>query len=1175
MSTAAERIAARAKSGGRTAADRLASKYEHPTGGARGETFLATQAPKVKPTGVWTPIQAGFNYLSRPAYAIGNLAAGDPAEAGKNLLNLVPGTSAIPGLGGKPVYLSDALRQRGLLKHNLAGSVAGFILDVGTDPTTWLTAGTGTAASTAAKTAARQAGKEIAVIGARATPQQIANIISRAARAAENAPSRLTVGVRVPFSRSRAVELAGSERIPAFLGRQVDRLPEGMRGAGQATRSFFGESRGMNKAMESIYQAVRSNSEVWSREFARSNRVLNQNLLDLDKQLMKEVPGWSRGDAAKAISFHMDDPVKHPLPHPLLEEPTSRARAMRDQLNEMEIAAGIEKGQVVDYVPYLVAKAKDKDALKQIFGDNLGVADNPFFVKRRAVPSLEDFVALGAKHGFEPELNITKLLERRARASFKAQSKKAIDDAVAANWGLKPPPTAMPDVAGVKTELQREEARLQFLSRRKDTGQVQAVARNNRKRLTQARQRLRAAERTGDPVAVRNARAEVARLTQQQQRLQSLPNVGARPPAEATLDELVARLAEARRRLREYQGSEKGRGPLEREARDAALALRRARRGKPDIVDPGSPGENVAAAIGGLAKFEADVRRTGKAVERGKLRLKKAQKQKSAPVIKEAKAALRRAEAAERRATIALNVARAQFEGNPVAIRAQTKRVVKAKAKLTKVEREAGAIAAANKKLAERPGNFAPTREAYEEAKATWQEVASATKYHDGTLLPPETARSLAAVHKAIAATVKDEDGLAAVGTFMAHLGARWKALALLSPGYHIRNQIDDGFRAWVAGARSPLTYGQAAEIVPKPVFRAGKADEVIEAGGKFYKMGKAGPMTRKELLDQAESLGVINTGFVPSEIGSSMDAVRRAKIQGPGRGPLVRGSAELGAYRENVMRMFLFMELLKRGDDAVTAARITREALFDYGHVSRFVEVARRFWLPFITFPSKAIPWTLRTAATRPGVLATVAKAMNASNAASGNPDLSQLPPWLRSGFAVPIPDSIRQPAAGLLGPSDQPLIFNPERVSAWSSLNLLDPRPKQAMSNVVGGLVNPLATTPVEIATGFDFFFGNQSSPRAKQGPLIRWLEENTGIIPNVDPKTDVYTGEKVPAFPSWMDKLLGLAPVYGQANQAIPNTASETPRLGTLKYFTGIPITPFDRARAAFFAEKYGNK
>jgi hypothetical protein len=1122
VSTAAERIAARESSGRRTAADRLAAKYEHPTGGAKGETFLATQAPKVKPTGVWTPIQAGFNYISRPAYAIGNIVAGNPVEAGKNLLNLVPGTSAIPGLGGKPVFVSDAMRERGWLKDNLAGAIAGGVIDVFTDPTTWLTFGAGAGASQAAKAAAKQGSKEIAeqiarnaaeqaakgVEGAaRLTPQQVADITARTVKAAEGAPNRFSVGVRVPLSRGRTKELFGTERLPAAIERQIDRLPGPLRESGQSFKAFFGESRGMNKGVSEIYNSTRRNAEVWSREFNRSVNVLDHGLGKIDKDLAKVNPEWKSGDAAKAISFHLDDPVGHPLPHPSLEEPAARAAALRDQLHEMEIKGGIEKGEVKDYVPYLVAKARDKEVLKQVFGDNLGVADNPFFVKHKAVPSLEEFVRLGKEKGFEAELSITKLLQRRGRASFKAQTKKAVDDAIAGQWGLKPPLAEMPDVATPKIELEREKARLKYLESHKDTGQVQAVARNSRKRLTAARQRLRSAERTGDPVAVRKARAEVARLADEQRRLQQMPVVA----------------------------------------------------GEPAAVAGGQP----------IAKFEADVRRTGRAVERGKLRLKKAQKIKSAAAIKEAKAALRRAEAAERRANVALNVARAQYQGTPVAVRAQTKRVLHAQAKLNKVEREAGAIAAANKKLAERPGNFAPTKEAYEEAKQTWQEIASATKYHEGTLLPPAEARSLAAVHKAIAATVKDEDGLAAVGTFMANLGARWKALALLSPGYHIRNQIDDGFRAYVAGARNPATYKDAAEIIRNPILKAGKADAVIEAGGKTYKLGDEGALTRKEILDRAESLGVIDTGFVRSDIGSSADKVRGASKHLPGTGRLAQASNELGAYRENTMRLFLWMELVKRGDDMATAARLTQEALFDYGMTSRFVEVARRFWIPFITFPTKAIPWTLKTAVTRPGTFATLNKAMNASNVASGSPDLSQLPPWLRSGFAVPVPDELRRYIGA---PKDQPIIANPERVAAWASLNLLDPRPKQAFSNIIGGMVNPLAVTPLEMASGFDTFFVDKASPTTKQGPLIQWLEKTTGIIPNVDDKTDSYSGRKVPAFPTWIDKLASLLPVYGQANQAIPNTASETPKLGPFKYFTGLPLSPYDRARAAYFAEHY---
>jgi hypothetical protein len=1089
--------AARAGSGG---GGTTSSGYQHPTGGAKkGRNFLAEQAPKVKPTGVWTPIQAVFDWASSPSYAIGSAIQGRPLESLKNTLNFIqPGTRGSAALSGAKVYPSQALRGHGLLPGGTLGAGLGLVIDIATDPLTYLTFGAGAAPKAAVTAATRQASMRIAAMDRLLTPAEIARVAAPVARAEADAPARIGVGFRVPFTRGKVVPIASSEKVPAWFAKQGERAPARLQDSTSEMAKFFAADRGASKAVSVVHQAARRNAEVWRRKFARDARRLDIEMDQIGKGL-----GLKPGEAGKQVAFAIDNPDKYlPTLPAELAEPMARAQAMLGELNRLEIAAKIEKGQRPNYLPHVLANRsrKDREGLDRAFGKNAGALDNPFFVKARATNNLDEFLEAGTKYGFTPELNVSKIIERRAAASFKAQEKKAIDDAIFNMYGKKPPKVERVDVETPALALEQEQIRLERLMSREGGKPEAEAASMARQRLTEAHAAVRAAQRTRDPELVREARGRL----------------------EAARAEVQA--------------------PVPITAAD-------------EVADAG--------------EVEKAIRRAKQAVTRQEKRLAKAQRQKSKPAIRDAEAALRRARANERRAAIALNVKRAQYGGAPRNIVAQVKRVQKQQAKLAKAEREAGAVVAANKRLAERPGQFAATKEEYELAKETWREIKNATKYHEGTLLPDEIAKGLDRVHDAISATIKDEDGLAAVGKFMANLGARWKALALLSPGYHIRNQIDDGWRAWMAGARDPLTYARAARIVPHPERLVGMAADTVEPGGPLFKFGKE-RLTRKEILDRVESMGGINTGFVPSEIGSSMDTVARRAVQGPGRGPFVRASSEWGQYRENVMRLFVVMERVNAGDDLFTAVGKANEYLFDYGQVGKFVEVARRFWVPFITFPSKAIPFTLKQAATRPGLLANISKGISASNYAAGDPDLSQLPPWLRSGFAIPEIGPLRKI---IQAPEDQPLILNPERVSSWASLNLLDPRPKQAWSNVVGGMVNPLATTPAEIITGFDNFFVRPGSPVTKQGPLIRWLHEQGLPLPGVADKTDAYTGATVPGYATWLDKTLSLLPVFGQASGALPGGSTETPRLGPFKYATGLPITPYDRAKAAFFADRYG--
>ena len=337
-----------------------------------------------------------------------------------------------------------------------------------------------------------------------------------------------------------------------------------------------------------------------------------------------------------------------------------------------------------------------------------------------------------------------------------------------------------------------------------------------------------------------------------------------------------------------------------------------------------------------------------------------------------------------------------------------------------------------------------------------------------------------------------------------------------------------------------------------------------------------------EELAIQADADGIINTGFVTTETEEAQELVRGApwwrRPRGPGRGPVTRASQWVGDTRENMTRLGTYIELLKRGDDRQTAARLTREYLFDYGEVGRFVEVARKFWMPFITFASKAIAFTLRETARRPGRTANIGKTMEALNELAGSEDRSLLPRGAASSFGVPFPD-IARPLIG--APEGQTLMVNPERLFAFGTLNTLDPRISRVRQNILGGLMNPAARTGLEIATGKNFYLGSDM-PRLARAPALINLAERAGLpIPSYVPagayrgKTDFYTGEPVGGYSSYLDAVLRLFPQYGQASQLIPGGgAPASAQLALSRYLFGVPVTPFDRAKALYRIQRFGN-
>ena len=398
---------------------------------------------------------------------------------------------------------------------------------------------------------------------------------------------------------------------------------------------------------------------------------------------------------------------------------------------------------------------------------------------------------------------------------------------------------------------------------------------------------------------------------------------------------------------------------------------------------------------------------------------------------------------------------------------------------------------------------------------------------------------------------------------FLGAIGSSWKSLALLSPGYHLRNLQSDALAAYWAGARNPHSFVQAYKAL------RGKGG-TIKIAGKTY--------TADEFVQLAEASGAIRLGQAGKEIrgeladaGGVKNIARRGKAARPGHGKLARGSQAIGDWREDIMRLGTFIERLKAGDDVMTAAQKTRDFLFDYGDVGKFVREARRFWLPFVTYPTKAATLIGRQLSQRPGSLSHVNALTREMNTAGGSPDLSLLPPGSRSATAVPAPPWLR---AAIGAPQGQPILFNPESVTAYGSLNATDPtNPVRS----VMGMLNPIPKALIEGKSGYNFYFDSPASKKVRAPAVINFAHKLGVPIPGYGMKRVSYPAgsPSVPAYSRNLDLFLRLFPPFGQAAPLIPGGGSDTTKLPYLKYGVGLSISPFDQAQAAYYATKYGRK
>jgi len=422
-----------------------------------------------------------------------------------------------------------------------------------------------------------------------------------------------------------------------------------------------------------------------------------------------------------------------------------------------------------------------------------------------------------------------------------------------------------------------------------------------------------------------------------------------------------------------------------------------------------------------------------------------------------------------------------------------------------------------------------------------------------------KTAQDLREMYDRINPTITDNMAWNALVTVTSH----WKALALLSFGYHVRNQLDDGLRAYWGGARSPLSYWQAMQTV----LRKGDSDDIID-------LGKHGKMTVRELWQIAKGRGVVGTGQINADILSeSGRAVGKKTIADrmPGRGAVSRVSQGFGNKREDSMRLFFFIEMLKRGENTDTAAKLTRDWLFDYGDVGKFVESSRRFFLPFVTYPSKALPQTIKTFASKPGIPANMLKVVDFFEVqANLSPqDLANLPSFLEDAFIIP-----DMTGMGFLigGDDDEPYVLDPSKVMGASSIGYLDPRWDQIRANLAGTW-SPLINSGLTMIAGYDPFLDRKygEDARVYAPAAIQGLNRIGVPIANYGPKTDQFRDEQFPGYSYRLNALLNLLPVFGQQSRALPSGREDSWKTGAFKFFTGLPVTPYDRANAAFWAER----
>ena len=280
-----------------------------------------------------------------------------------------------------------------------------------------------------------------------------------------------------------------------------------------------------------------------------------------------------------------------------------------------------------------------------------------------------------------------------------------------------------------------------------------------------------------------------------------------------------------------------------------------------------------------------------------------------------------------------------------------------------------------------------------------------------------------------------------------------WKRITL-SPfvNYHVRNEIDDLFRATMYGDMDVERMADAVRVLGRREKNAGKPRGTIKLGARTYQID--------EVRDLAMKHRAMDSGIV-GEMREQMGSLTSRSKQSLTDNAVTRRGQEVGGFRENMTRLSMFMDRLAKGDTPEAAAALTRKIMVDYGDLSSFEQDFMRRLFPFVAYTRKNLPLQAEMLAKKPGVAAGVQAARNA--AATDEHGLgagdAPLPEFLERGL----------PLRWGTTPEGNPTFARLSGQLGLADLNLADPR---EMSQRAVELLSPFLSTPFEMASNVDLY-------------------------------------------------------------------------------------------------------
>jgi hypothetical protein len=351
-----------------------------------------------------------------------------------------------------------------------------------------------------------------------------------------------------------------------------------------------------------------------------------------------------------------------------------------------------------------------------------------------------------------------------------------------------------------------------------------------------------------------------------------------------------------------------------------------------------------------------------------------------------------------------------------------------------------------------------------------------------------------------------------------------FKAWALATPGFHVRNSVTNAFMLVAAGGR-PAFLGEAAFEFNQmyKALKSGKTAEAYIASLPFEK--------QRVMRDAYDAM-----------LGSGVGQVEEVAFDSAGlmsNNPWTRLNRRAGVWVEQHSRFMLAYDGIKQGLDVNGATARVRKFLFDYEDLST-LDATMRSIMPFWMWMSRNFPLTIQNIYMNPRPYQFYA---NLRRNIEDEEQTKSLPQYLleAGAFALPGGSTIATPDLG----------FN--RLQADTAM-LTDPL--RLASNV-----NPLLRVPVETMLANKQFFRNRQfseAPVEAGNPIAAALSAVASPfgMGGTNQAGDRVVNEKL------YYALRNLVPVAAQFERFIPSTTEYQQRGSTnpLLGFVGAPVREF---------------